>query len=87
MNEITIAITEIKSKVSMDEWKQRIIDCRNSGKGIKAWCRENGVRIIEMFFKNIKNNSLAPHHGIMQSFTVCSAGNIRNQSIFVWISQ
>lgn len=43
MNEITTAITEIKSKVAMEEWKQRILDCQNSGKCIKAWCRENGV--------------------------------------------
>ena len=43
MNEVTTAITEIKTRVSMDEWKQRILDCQNSGKCIKAWCRENGV--------------------------------------------
>lgn len=43
MKEVTTAITEIKSKVSMDEWKQRIIDCQNSGMSIRAWCQENGV--------------------------------------------
>ena len=43
MKEITTAITEIKNKVSMDEWRQRITDCQSSGKSIKAWCRENGV--------------------------------------------
>ena len=43
MKEITTAITEINSKVSMDEWRQRIIDCQSSGKSIKVWCRENGI--------------------------------------------
>ena len=27
----------------MDEWRQRITDCKNSGMSVKAWCRENGV--------------------------------------------
>ena len=43
MKEITTAITEIKSKVSIDEWRQRIIACQSSGMSVKAWCRENGV--------------------------------------------
>lgn len=43
MKEVTTAITEIKSRVSMDEWKQRIIVCRNSGMSIRGWCQENGV--------------------------------------------
>ena len=43
MKEITTVITEIKSKISMDEWRQRIIDCQSSGMSVKAWCRENGV--------------------------------------------
>ena len=43
MKEITTAITEIKSKVSIDEWRQRIIACQSSGMSVKSWCRENGV--------------------------------------------
>lgn len=27
----------------MQDWQQRILDCRNSGKSIKAWCRKKGV--------------------------------------------
>lgn len=42
MNEVTTAINEIKTRVSMDEWKQRIIDCRQSGMSIRAWCQKNG---------------------------------------------
>ena len=43
MKEITPAITEIKAKVSMQDWQQRIIDCQSSGMSVKAWCRENRV--------------------------------------------
>ena len=43
MTEITPAITEIKAKVSMQDWQQRILDCQSSGMSIKAWYRENGI--------------------------------------------
>ncbi len=43
MNEITTAITGIKTKLSLHEWQQRIIDCQNSGMSVKAWCHENGI--------------------------------------------
>ena len=42
MTNRTTAITEIKSKVSMQEWQQRILDCQNSGMSVKAWCQANG---------------------------------------------
>lgn len=43
MKDMTPAITEIKTRVSMQEWQQRILDCRSSGMSIKAWCETNGV--------------------------------------------
>lgn len=43
MKELTTAITEIKTKISIQEWQQRILDCRNSGMSIKAWCETNGI--------------------------------------------
>ena len=43
MSNITTAITEIKSKVSLQEWQQRILDCQNSGMSVKAWCQTNGI--------------------------------------------
>ena len=43
MSNITTAITEIKTKVSQQEWQRRILDCQNSGISVKAWCRANGI--------------------------------------------
>jgi len=43
MSNITTAITEIKTKVSIQEWQQRILDCQSSGMSVKAWCKENGI--------------------------------------------
>lgn len=50
MTNITTAITEIKSKVSLQEWQQRILDCQSSGMSVKAWCRENGISTGSYYF-------------------------------------
>lgn len=50
MTNITTAITEIKSKVSLQEWQQRILDCQNSGMSVKAWCRVNGISTGSYYF-------------------------------------
>ena len=50
MTNITTAITEIKSKVSMQEWQQRILDCQSSGMSVKAWCQQNGISTGSYYF-------------------------------------
>lgn len=43
MNEMSQAITEIKNKVTLEQWQERIRECKESGKSIRAWCQENGI--------------------------------------------
>ena len=50
MSNITTAITEIKTKVSIQEWQQRILDCQNSGMSVKAWCQINGISTGSYYF-------------------------------------
>jgi hypothetical protein len=50
MSNITTAITEIKSKVSLQEWQQRILDCQSSGMSVKTWCQENGISPGSYYF-------------------------------------
>ena len=50
MTNLTTAITEIKSKVSLQEWQQRVLDCRNSGMSVKAWCQQNGISTGSYYF-------------------------------------
>ena len=38
-----ITLNVIKHESKKAEWAQKIKECRNSGKKIKDWCRENGV--------------------------------------------
>ena len=49
-NNITTAITEIKAKVTLQEWQQRIMDCQTSGMSVKAWCQANGISTGSYYF-------------------------------------
>lgn len=53
MSNTTTAIADIKKKVSLSEWQQRIIDCQNSGMSVRAWCRENGIS-PSTYYLNLK---------------------------------
>ena len=50
MTNLTTAITEIKSKVSLQEWQQRVLDCQNSGMSVKTWCQQNGISTGSYYF-------------------------------------
>ena len=50
MTNLTTAITEIKTRVSLQEWQQRILDCQNSGMSVKAWCQINGISTGSYYF-------------------------------------
>lgn len=50
MTNLTTAITEIKSKVSLQEWQQRILECQSSGMSVKAWCQQNGISTGSYYF-------------------------------------
>ena len=50
MTNITTAITEIKTRVSLQEWQQRVLDCQNSGMSVKAWCQANGISTGSYYF-------------------------------------
>ena len=50
MTNLTTAITEIKTRVSLQEWQQRVLDCQNSGMSVKAWCQQNGISTGSYYF-------------------------------------
>ncbi len=64
MNEITTAITGIKTRLSLHEWQQRILDCQNSGMSVKAWCHENGITTGSYYFhlRRIRESVLEENH-------------------------
>ena len=38
-----MTIYDIQNAQKMPIWKQRIIECRSSGKSVKEWCKEQGL--------------------------------------------
>ena len=36
-------VNQMKRAISQEQWKQRIVECRNSGVPVKEWCREQGI--------------------------------------------
>ena len=38
-----MTIYEIQNAQKAPIWKQRIIECRSSGKSVKEWCKEHGL--------------------------------------------
>ena len=38
-----MTVLEVKHQGKLREWQERIIECRSSGKPVKAWCQEQGV--------------------------------------------
>ena len=41
--QMTTGIQELKQAARMQEWSARIIECRSSGKNVRAWCKEQGI--------------------------------------------
>lgn len=33
----------VKHMARLSEWKERIVECRNSGQKVQAWCEQNGI--------------------------------------------
>ena len=36
-------LQKLNGNNKMNEWAARIAECRSSGQGVAAWCKENGV--------------------------------------------
>lgn len=38
-------VQELKHAAKLQEWSVKVADCRSSGIGVKAWCREHGIAL------------------------------------------
>ena len=39
------SVQELKHAAKLREWSAKVAECRSSGIGVKAWCREQGIAI------------------------------------------
>ena len=38
-----MSVQELKHAAKLQEWSERVAECRSSGIGVKAWCAEHGI--------------------------------------------
>ena len=38
-------VQELKHAARVQEWSVRVAECRSSGIGVKAWCKEHGIAL------------------------------------------
>ena len=83
MSNITTAITEIKTRVSLQEWQQRVLDCQSSGMSVKAWCRVNGISTGSYYFhlRKIRESVLEENQIVsLEKLRPASSSGIRIES-------
>ena len=89
MSNITTAITEIKTRVSLQGWQQRVLDCRNSGMRVKAWCQANGISTGSYYFhlRKIRESVLEENQIIpLEPLKPVSSTGIRIESAGITIT-
>jgi len=60
----------------MEQWKQRIMECQQSGMSIKAWCQENGVATSSYYhyLRKIRESMLQEKQLVPLKLPKASAG-------------
>ena len=45
-----ISLNEAKHESYLQLWRERVLECRNSGKTVVAWCAENGIKTKTYYY-------------------------------------
>ncbi len=76
---IAMTIQEMHFAQKEPIWKQRIIECRTSGKGVKPWCREHGIDHTTYYHwekKILSTIKLPPEAQTPRRLTLESSGSL-----------
>ena len=46
--------SEVKKEMQHQEWLEMVQACQNSGKPVKTWCRENGIKVCTYYSRQKK---------------------------------
>lgn len=46
-------VTQVKSELRKERWKQLIQDCQSSGMTIRDWCAQNGIK-EQTYYRNLQ---------------------------------
>lgn len=45
-----ISLVDAKHESYLQLWRGRVMECRNSGKSVAVWCKENGINIKTYYY-------------------------------------
>ena len=45
-----ISLIEAKHESLLQLWRSRVMECRNSGKSVTVWCKENGINVKTYYY-------------------------------------
>lgn len=45
-----ISLVDAKHESNLQLWRSRVMECRNSGKSVAVWCKENGINIKTYYY-------------------------------------
>ncbi len=45
-----ISLVDAKHESYLQLWNNRVMECRNSGKSVSVWCKENGINIKTYYY-------------------------------------
>ena len=50
MEEVSLSIVDAKKEIRLQEWQERIKECRSSGLPVTQWCQENNIGIKRYYY-------------------------------------
>ena len=50
MDNMNLSIVEAKKELRLQEWKERIRECRTSGLSVSEWCKRNDIGVKRYYY-------------------------------------
>ena len=59
-----ISLVDAKHETYLQLWRDRVMECRNSGKSAAVWCEENGINIKTVIYGLRRTHSRSSRNSI-----------------------
>jgi hypothetical protein len=50
MDNMNLSIVEAKKELRLQEWQERIRECRTSGLSVSEWCKRNDIGVKRYYY-------------------------------------
>jgi len=58
----------VKHQARLEEWRTLVVECRSSGKSVRAWCTEHGIGYKTHYRLGIENPMQNNPHRVISFF-------------------